>query len=166
MHEEEEEETLATGKTGSGIVRIGFRVLVVRDAAGSSCDALTLTLSRVVRIVELDVLGSLDAARAAFAERGPKDAATLVLSCLDLPPAPRAGALAAAEADLRGLATILVTRSKRWIPEDAARCHELAWLPPDAGALSVADAIDFALRRAGELRERQTDGLAWRRAGA
>src|SRR5690242_15797006 len=58
MHEEEEEETLATGKTGSGIVRIGFRVLVVRDAAGSSCDALTLTLSRVIRIVELDVLGS------------------------------------------------------------------------------------------------------------
>jgi len=166
MREDQEEESLVTGKTGSGIVRIGFRVVVVSDPSGTTCDALTVTLSKVIRMVELDVLGSLDAASAAFQRTSARDAATIVLSSLDLLPAPRAGALAAQEADRHGLATILVTRSRRWIPPDLASCHDLAWLAPDAGGLAVADAIDFALRRAGSMKQAQNDGLAWRRTGA
>jgi hypothetical protein len=116
-------------------------------------------------VVEMDVLGSLAAARASFSEPEPR-ALTLVFSCLDLPPAPLAGVLAALEADELGFATILVTRSLRWIPPGLERAAELPWVAPDAGALAVADAIDQALRRSRERRGASVDGLAWRRTGA
>ncbi len=162
MDEENEPRRRASG---SGIVRVAFRALFVGDPTGTSCQPLARSLGSVVRVVEMDLLGSLAAARAAFAEPEPR-ALTLVLSCLDLPPAPLAGALAALEADELGFATILVTRSQRWIPPGLERAVELPWVTPEAGPLVLADAIDQALRRSRERRLEAPDGLAWRRAGA
>ena len=65
--------------------------------------------------------------------------------CLDLPPAPRAGVRLAQECLDKGLPVVLITRSRRWIPDPGAALRELPWVPPDAAAAEVSRAVAQAM---------------------
>jgi hypothetical protein len=116
-----------------------MRALLVHNMAAATCDALA-------RVIEASLGGelvdasSIEGARAAVAA----EAFDAILICLDLPPAPLAGARLASELLDGGYPVVLVTRSLRWLPPDATALRELPWIPPDAPAADVARVIAAA----------------------
>jgi hypothetical protein len=115
-------------------------VLLAHNAAAATCDALAQLIEASLGGAELVDASSIEDARAAIAA----EAFDALLICLDLPPAPLAGARLASELVANGYPVVLVTRSLRWLPPDATALRELPWIPPDAPADDVARAIAAA----------------------
>jgi len=110
----------------------------------------------------IDALGNVDVVDAGSLEdarvtlNGSKFDVCLV--CLDLPPAPSAGVRLATEMVEGGLPVVLVTRSQRWIPADAAPLRTLPWMPPDATPTDVANAVGAAVAASGLSESWAVDG--------
>ena len=68
-------------------------------------------------------------------------------NCRALPPAPSGGVRLAQEVLALDIPVVLITRSLRWIPQSASALRELPWVPPDAGATDVGQAIVDAMAR-------------------
>ncbi len=120
-----------------------WRLLLAHDASASACDLLIDTIESALRNVEVCESSSVDDARVAI--HGARFDVALV--CLNLPPAPRAGVRLAQECLDKGLPVVLITRSRRWIPDSDAALHELPWVPPDAAVVEVSRAVAAALRQ-------------------
>jgi hypothetical protein len=122
-----------------------WRLLLAHDSAAPTCDALPDAV--------IDALGNVDVVDATSVEdarvtlNGSKFDVCLV--CLDLPPAPSAGARLAAEMVELGMPVVLVTRSQRWIPADSAALRALPWMSPDATPTDVANAVGSAVASSG-----------------
>src|SRR5205807_1702908 len=115
--------------------------LLVHDATASTCDTLAdAILEALGGTVEVEGAASVHSAVDALTSRY-----DLCFVCLDLPPAPAGGVRVAEEAMTSGVPVILVTRSQRWIPMQAARLRALPWIPPDADSGQVSRAIADAL---------------------
>jgi hypothetical protein len=69
----------------------------------------------------------------------------LVVVSLDLQPAPRAAARLADHVLAQGTPVVLVTRSLRWLPPDAAHLRLLPWVAPEAGPDDLGRAFVDAL---------------------
>jgi len=118
-----------------------WRVPLAHDASTPTCDALAETVEGLLGAIDLSDASSLDDARVALSSVS----FHICLACLDLPPAPTAGARLAQEALDHDVPVVLVTRSLRWIPPSAADLRDLPWVSPDAGAPEVAKALGLAL---------------------
>jgi DNA-binding MurR/RpiR family transcriptional regulator len=118
-----------------------WRLLLAHDAAAPTCDDLPDAI--------LDALGNVDVVDASSMEdaRVTLGASNfdVCLVCLDLPPAPSAGARLAREMIERGVPVVLVTRSQRWIPSDSPELRTLPWMAPDATPTDVANAVGAAV---------------------
>jgi hypothetical protein len=98
-------------------------------------------LEQAIQGAEVVDASSGEDARVA-AEGAPFD---VVMVCLDLPPAPRGGCRLADEMLEQGHAVVLITRSLRWLPPDAAALRALPWVTPEAGPAAVLEAIEAAI---------------------
>ncbi|MCC6553626.1 MAG: hypothetical protein IT372_11485 [Polyangiaceae bacterium] len=115
-------------------------MLLAHDASAATCDALAVAIESALGDVELIDASSIHGARSAVAT----ELFDACLVCLDLPPAPLGGARLADELVSRGYPVVLVTRSLRWLPPDAAALRRLPWIPPDAAEPEIAKAIAAA----------------------
>ncbi len=115
-------------------------MLLAHNATAATCDAL----ARILEALGAEVVdaSSMEDARLALETEVESFEACLV--CLDLPPAPVAGARLATELLDRGCAVVLVTRSLRWLPPDATDLRALPWISPDARSDEVSRAIATA----------------------
>ncbi|MBK6516377.1 MAG: hypothetical protein IPG04_20295 [Polyangiaceae bacterium] len=123
-----------------------LNLILAHDPRSSACDLL---LERVARAVGgptvLDDVGSLEAAWVALdrARRAPGGA--LVLACLDLAPAPRAGATVAEWARSLKLPVVAVTRGARWLPVNRAGLSLISTLSPAADQAEVDRVVQALL---------------------
>lgn len=124
-----------SGAPAAGGTEQRARVLLAHNAATATCDAL----ARIIEATgaELVDASSMDDARLALE----MEAFDACLICLDLPPAPLAGARLATELLERGAPVVLVTRSLRWLPAGATALQSLPWISPDATAEELARAM-------------------------
>jgi hypothetical protein len=131
-----------------------WRLLLAHDATASTCDPLIDAIEGALGNVDIYESASVDDARDVlrssvadferpFDERGARFDVCMI--CLDLPPAPAGGARLAQEVRRLGLPVVLITRSLRWLPPNAAALRELPWIPPDAGEADVARAVGEAM---------------------
>jgi hypothetical protein len=101
----------------------------------------------------LDALGNADVVDASSIDdaRATLQASRfdVCLVCLDLPPAPLGGARLAMEVLAAGTPVVLVTRSQRWIPAEAASLRDAPWISPQAGAPEIAQAVGEAVASQG-----------------
>ncbi len=141
------------GSANGGLFGVGWparrwRLLLAHDAAAPTCDDLPDAI--------LDALGNVDVVDASSMEDARVTLGAskfdVCLVCLDLPPAPSAGARLAREMMARSIPVVLVTRSQRWIPADATELRTLPWMPPDATPTDVANAVGAAVASHGLLR--------------
>lgn len=111
------------------------RVLLAHNATTATCDAL----ARLIEAsgAELVDASSSEDARLAVAS----ETFDACLICLDLQPAPVAGARLASELLERGYPVVIVTRSLRWLPADATRLRALPWIRPEASAEELREAL-------------------------
>ncbi len=119
----------------------GWRLLLAHDASASTCDPLIDAIAGALGNVDVSESSSIDDARVALHT----SRFELVMVCLDLPPAPLGGVRLTQEILGKALPVILVTRSLRWIPPNAARLRELPWITPDADVTAVARAVGEAM---------------------
>jgi hypothetical protein len=118
-----------------------WRILLAHDASASTCDAMAAAIEGALKSVDLSDASSVDDARVAL--QGGVFHVCMV--CLDLPPAPLAGVRLAQEVLAEGVPVVLITRSLRWIPPNAAELCNLPWVSPDARPAEVAKAISLAI---------------------
>jgi len=118
-----------------------WRFLLAHNSSGHTCDSLILSVERALGNVDIIDATSVDQALAEL--QGVSFDATFV--CLDLPPAPIAGARLAQDILYNGGAVVLVTRSQRWIPASAVALQRLPWITPDASPAAVAKAVTDAI---------------------
>ncbi|HEY4122402.1 MAG TPA: hypothetical protein VGM56_31260 [Byssovorax sp.] len=122
-----------------------WRLLLAHDAASTTCDGLADAI--------VDALGNVDVVDAWSADDARLDAGAgrldVCLVCLDLAPAPVAGVRLAQEMVEQGLPVVIVTRSQRWIPQDAADLRQLPWIVPEASSEDVCAAIQMAIASRG-----------------
>jgi hypothetical protein len=115
--------------SGSGIRRVKpWRLMLAHDPVASTCAPLVGALATTFPQLELVDATSIEDARASL-RMGSLDAA---LVCLDLPPAPMGAVRLARAALAENHAVVLVTRSLRWLPQDADDLRALPWVAPDA----------------------------------
>lgn len=114
-----------------------WRVLLAHDTRAATCDALVGSLELALPHLELVFASSVEDARVAL--DGTQFDAILV--CLDLPPAPAGGVRLGQLALTLGLPLVLVTRSLRWLPVDAADLRNTPWVQPDASPEDVLVAL-------------------------
>jgi hypothetical protein len=137
-----------------------WRLLLAHDATASTCDPLIDAIEGALGNVDIYESSSVDDARDVLRsslaeydfpsnERGARF--DICLICLDLPPAPTGGARLAQEMRRLGLPVILITRSLRWIPPNAAALRELPWIPPDASEADVSRAVGEAMAMFGAM---------------
>lgn len=127
-------------------------LILAHDLRSSTCDLLVPRVQLAIGgPSQLEEVGSLEAAWVALdrARRSPGGA--LVLSCLDLPPAPRAGATVAEWARSLKLPVLAVTRGTRWLPANRAGLSLLPTLSPQAEQGEVERVVQGLLRA--DLRE-------------
>jgi len=127
----------------SGIRAVRWRLLLAHDASAATCDPLVQVIESALGAVDLTDASSIDDARVATHSVD----FHVALICLDLPPAPVGGVRLAQELLALDVPVVLVTRSLRWIPQNAPGLRELPWIPPDAGTAEVGQAIVAAMGR-------------------
>jgi hypothetical protein len=135
-------------RSGSRPVR-RWRVLVAHDATAPTCDALILGVERAYGNVEIIDASSVEDALCALHGHAAADGVDLCLVCLDLPPVPQGGIRLAEEVVAAGVPLVLVTRSLRWLPVDAARLRAQPWVSPEAEDIELARAMGDAIARGG-----------------
>jgi DNA-binding NarL/FixJ family response regulator len=118
-----------------------WRFLLAHDASAKTCRPLLQSVERALGNVDIVDAASIEHALAEL--RDSKFDACFV--CLDLPPAPTGGARLAQKMMRDGRPVVLVTRSLRWLPQDATRLRDVPWVPPDAQPSDVAKAVRAAL---------------------
>jgi hypothetical protein len=121
-----------------------WRVLLAHDATAPTCDALVFAVEDALGNVDLTDASSVEDARVSLRSA----AFHVCLVCLDLPPAPLGGARLAQQMLSQEQPVVLVTRSLRWIPQNAPELRDLPWISPDACAQDVAQAIRDAISTA------------------
>ena len=118
-----------------------WRLLLAHDAQAPTCDALPDAV--VDALGNVDVLDASSVEDARVTLQGGRFDVCLV--CLDLPPAPSAGARLARDVIELGVPVVLVTRSQRWIPNESPELRSLPWISPDATPTDVATAVGLAM---------------------
>jgi hypothetical protein len=121
--------------------RRSWRFLLAHDATASTCKPLMLSMERALGKVDIVDVSSPEHALAEIREA----AFDACFVCLDLPPVPLGGTRLAQRVLREHCPVILVTRSLRWLPANAARLRELPWVPPDAPPHEVSRAVRAAL---------------------
>jgi len=89
---------------------------------------------------QVDEIGSLEAAWEALDRAASQPGSTLVVACLDLGPAPRAGVTFASWAAALALPVVVVTHSRRWLEADSPVAG-LPGLTPNATPDEIARAL-------------------------
>jgi hypothetical protein len=118
-----------------------WRFLLAHDASAKTCRPLLQSVERALGNVDIVDAASVEHALAELRD-STFDACFV---CLDLPPVPIGGARLAQTMIRRGYPVILVTRSLRWLPQNATRLRDVPWIPPDARPGDVAKAVRAAL---------------------
>lgn len=121
-----------------------WRFLFAHDATAPTCNLLIRAIERSMRNVDIIDAPSIDHALSEL-EDAMFDACFV---CLDLPPAPVGGARLAEQLLREGCPVVLVTRSLRWLPQNAARLRAVPWVTPDASASQVSKVVSEALAEA------------------
>jgi DNA-binding NarL/FixJ family response regulator len=121
-----------------------WRFLLAHDASAKTCRPLMQAVERALGNVDIVGAASVESALAEL--RGSTFDACFV--CLDLPPVPSGGARLAQKMVRDGRPVVLVTRSLRWLPADAAKLREVPWVPPNARPSEVEKAVRAALAEA------------------
>lgn len=125
-------------------------VLLAHDIRSRACDMLgDRVLARLGASkggCVLEEVGSLESAWVALDRARILHEETLVLACLDLPPAPRAGATVAEWARSLGLPAITVAHGRRWLPAGSSG-FELPVLSPSATAEEIERVLVAMVRR-------------------
>jgi len=136
----------------------GLSLLLAHDQRSGACDHLIERVATIASASErrlglgqslhLEELGSLEAGWVAL-ERAARQSSpsqrALVLACLDLPPAPRAGATLATWATALALPVVVVAHSRRWLPLGESVLSTLPVLSPTADDAEIAAALSSAL---------------------
>lgn len=136
-------------------------LVLAHDLGSRACDHLIERVATIAssserrrglrQSVHLDEVGSLEAGWQALdraARQTSPGSRALILACLDLPPAPRAGATLATWAISLGLPVVAVTHSRRWLPLGEGVLSSLPVLSPTADDLEIAAVVSAALSRA------------------
>lgn len=132
-------------------------VIWVHDTMSRACDLL---IDRVLTAAadtsggapwHVEEIGSLEAAWVALdkirrARQSPEAEEVLVVTCLDLPPAPRAGGTVAAWARAIHLPVVLVTYGRRWLPIGGSSSPLLS---PSASSEEIVSVVDSVLLPSG-----------------
>lgn len=125
----------------------------VHDTMSRSCDLLIdrmLTAAASASggaLWHVEEIGSLEAAWVALdkvrrARQSPEAEEVLVVSCLDLPPAPKAGGIVNAWARAIHLPVVLVTYGRRWLPVGGSTSPLLS---PSASSDEIGSVVDSVL---------------------
>jgi hypothetical protein len=136
---------------GSGMRLVRrWRLLLAHDATASTCDGLVDAIEGALGNVDVNESSSVHDARVALDallhEGGPRSSRfDLCMVCLDLPPAPVAGVRLAQDVLRQGMPLVLITRSLRWVPASAVALRDVPWVPPDATAAQVSQAVGEAM---------------------
>ncbi len=125
------------------------QILLGHDPSSPLCD---LVVGRLVRRIaaaarvmpSIEEVGSLEAGWEALDRASHAQLPPLVLACLDLVPAPRAGLSFAGWAAALALPVILISHGTRWVERDSA-ASELVQLSPLASDEEVGQALSRAL---------------------
>ncbi|NUP04689.1 MAG: hypothetical protein HOW73_01370 [Polyangiaceae bacterium] len=126
-------------------------VLFAHDPGSSTCDALIERVGvagqQLFVSSSLEELGSLEAAWVALDRARRSADTTLVLACLDLPPAPRAGATVAEWARSLKLPVVTVAHGRRWIPANRSGVALLPTLSPTADPEEIVRVLDATVAK-------------------
>lgn len=131
-------------------------ILFGHDLASRACDLLIARLARVAFArnelqmldapsfpVEIEEIGSLEAAWEALDRLSPQPSNALVVACLDFIPSPRAGVTFASWAAALALPVLVVSHSRRWVGVDSPVAG-LPILSPNASTAELTHALDHA----------------------